>query len=316
MSRQTRILVPTGIGDIYWILVKLEAFCRKNGISGRPAVTVLCNNSDEGQLRTLPLLEMVPFVQIGDPATFPLDPVDPRPGHIQDIYREAFTEFGRTAYSGLYGYDYFICYNGVINSGHWLDDCDDIECNWNFELILSGEQERFGQEYIKRHGKYAVFYWTFNGNYIKYHLSQFSLDKLAEAIRQITVRLGLVPVFVGAYWDLQYNDFLSQLISMVPGAINLAGKTSLGQAFGLMRSSEIVVGYHSGLTNMGITFGTKTVLLWPSSLPFGHRTPASVPLAIAPPKTRNTTYRPLFTGGLTVDRLVGKISELYQETIQ
>jgi hypothetical protein len=309
MSKLTRILVPTGIGDIYWILTKLEAFCRKNGISDKPALTVLCGGVGEDQLRSLPLIEMVPFVQVGNPATFPLDPVDPRPDHIQDIYREAFTEYGRTAYPGLYGYDYFLCYNGIINSGNWLDDRDDLECNWNFDLILSGEHKQFGQEYRK----YAVFYWTFNGNYIDYHLKQFPLDKLAEAIRHITIRIGLVPVFIGAYWDLQYNDLLTQLISMIPEAINLVGKTSLGQAFGLMQNSEIVVGYHSGITNMAVAFGKKTVLLWPSSLPNAHQWPASIPLSIAPPKTRGTTYRPLLTAGLTADRLVGKVAELYQE---
>jgi hypothetical protein len=310
----TRILVPTGIGDIYWVLVKLQSFLKKRGIVDKPKITIL-GNGDESCLRSLPLLEMIPFVSIGDPVSFPLDSIEPRPFSMEKIYRESFVEFGRTVYPGLHGYDYFICYNGVINSGHWLDDCDDLECNWHFDLTISKQQEQFRELCIKKYGKYAVFYWTFNGNYIDYQLAQFPLERIAEAICQICCKTNLTPVFIGAWWDLMYNDFLARLISLVPGAINLVGKTSLDKAFGVIKGSEMVLGYHSGITNMAVVLGKKTILLWPSALPFGHRFKASVPLAVAPPETRNNTYRPMFTDGLTADKLVKKAIELHRETI-
>lgn len=306
-----RILVSAGIGDIYWVLVKLRAFCRSKGITGKPFISILADPASEGHLRSLPLLEMTPFVEVGKPAFVPLDPVKPRPEHIQEIYREAFNECGRTAYPGLYGHDYFICYNGVINSGHWLDDCDGLECEWDLGIVTDGK-EWVGSHLVEKHGKYMALYLTFNGNYIKYQLNQFPLDELAESIRRLSIRLDLIPVFIGAWWDLQYNDILSQLMSMVPGSINIIGRTSLDQALDVMDNSEMIIGYHSGLTNLGLARGNKTVLLWPSSLPFGHRMPASVPLAVAPSWTRNTTYRPVFTGGLTVDRLVGVTTELLE----
>lgn len=311
----TNILVPAGIGDIYWVLVKLKAFCRREGILDKPAITVLSDYSTPGYLRSIPLVEMVPFVQVGELPTIPLDPVMPRPKYIQDIYEEFYVKCGRTAYPGLYGYDYFICYNGIINSGNWIETCDDLECDWYLDLIISEEQEQFKNECIRKYGKYAVFYWTFNGNYIGYQLKQFSLDKVIKSVQQIVDKLHLTPVFIGAYWDLQYNDILEKLMSEIPGAIVLVGQTSLDQAFGLIRGSEIVIGYHSGITNMAVMFKKKTILLWPSSLPGEHWWPASIPFAIAPPETRSVTYWPLFTGNLTVDKLVGKTMELYEEAV-
>jgi hypothetical protein len=308
--KSARILVPTGIGDIYWVLVKLKAFCQRYGITRKPSISVLCDHGSVGYKRSIQLLKMVSSIKLGDPPTVPLDKELPRPGHINDIYREAFNENGRTAFPGFYGYDWFISYNGVINSGNWLDDCDSLECNWYPELNLGDDPD--GTHYRNLYEKYATFYFTFNGNYIDYHLKQFDLDKLAEAIRKIMVNLRLTPVFIGAEWDLKYNGYLSQLVNMVPGAVNLVGQTSLDQAFRVIMGSEIVVGYHSGLTNIGVMLGKKSVLLWPSTLPLGHIFPASVPLAVVPPETRFKTYHPVFTGGLTVDRLVGEVSSLHK----
>jgi hypothetical protein len=306
---KARILVPTGIGDIYWVMVKLRALCRRERIASKPVITVLANHSDVGSLRSIPFLEMVPFVKVSPEPLFPIDPILPRLPYTQEVYQESFNEFGRSVYPGFHGFDYFINYNGVINSGNWLDDCDDLECEWDLLLDFRDKQAVFK----KNHGKYIVLYWTFNGNYVDYQLKQFSLDNIAQSIREIMVSLDLTPVFIGADWDLKYNGYLSQLISMVPGTINLVGKTSLAQAFSVIKGSEIVIGYHSGLTNMAAAFGKKTLLLWPSTLPFCHRFPSSVPLAVVPPIVRNTTYRPVLTGGLTVDRLVREATGLLEE---
>jgi hypothetical protein len=308
-----RILVPTGIGDVYWVMTKLQSFCKKYHITEKPSITILTDSDNPGYLRTVPFLEMIPFIQIGELPTIALDPVKPRPEYIQKIYEELYTKNGRTVYPGLYGYDYFISYNGIINSGNWLESCDDLECNWNFDLIVSDEQQQFRNECKEKYGKYAVFYWTFNGNYIDYQLKQFSLDKIAEAIKQIVCKLKSTPVFIGAYWDLQYNDFLTSLILQIPNAVNLVGQTSLDQVFGVIQGSELVMGYHSGITNMAVVFKKKTVLLWPSSLPNAHQWPASIPLAVVPRETRNTTYKPQFTGDLTVEKLVTTTLNLYEE---
>lgn len=305
-----RIVVPGGIGDIYWVMVKLEAFCRKNGIEGKPRITILANEVwESSQMRGVPFVEMTPFVTMGDPRTTPMDPVKPRPKALQDVYTRCGSRHEQTVWPGFMGYEYFICYNGVINSGHWLEE-DDLECNWYLPLDISDGQRQFQRECSARYGRYAVFYFSIIGDFIARNLTQFPLDKMADGIRNFTDRSGLTPVFIGAWWDLRWPipgtpPYLSQLISQIPRAVNLVGQTTLDQAFGVMRGAELVAGYHCGLTNMAIMFKRPTVLLWAPD-----RFPPATPLAVAPPETRNTTYRPLFTQGLTADRFARTMEEV------
>lgn len=309
----TRIVVPGGIGDVYWVMIKMEAFCKREGIKGKPAIIALADNSswESSRIRSIPLLEMIPFVMVGDPPTVSLDPVSPRPQCLQEIYREIGGSCGRTVYPGFMGYEYLICYNGVINSGNWLEKVDDLECNWYLPLSISEEQRQFQIECSEKYGKYAVFYFSIIGDFVSRNLHQFSLDKMAESIRNFTNSASLTPIFIGAWWDLRWPvpnspDYLQQLMSKIPGAVNIVGQTSLDQAFGVMRGAELVSGYHCGLTNMAIMFKKKTVLLWATD-----RFPKATPLAVAPPDTRMTTYIPLLTQDLTVDKFTGTMRDLY-----
>lgn len=299
-----RIVVPGGIGDVYWVMVKLEAFCRREKIQEKPVVIILADDIwESSQLRSAPFLEMIPFVTTGNPQTTPMDPVRPRPKYLQNVYTKCGTSPDQTIWPGFMGYEYFICYNGVINSGHWLE-ADDLECNWYLPLTISKEQERFKTKCVKKYGDYVVFYFS---NFTEEMLTKFSVDKIIESIRHFINRSGLTPVFIGAEWDLGWK-YLTEIMGAIPGVVNLVGKTSLDQAFGVMRGAKLISGYHSGLTNLGIMFKKKTVLIW-----VGASFPPATPLAVAPPETRNTTYRPLLAEGLTIDRYVGIMKELHEQ---
>lgn len=299
-----RILIPGGIGDAYWVMVKLESFMRREGIVGKPTVLVLAETRswDESRVRSLPFLEMVPFIRTSDPGWVPVDPVDPRPRELHDIYVECREKQGRTCYPGFMGYEYFLSYNGIINSGNWLEDADELECNWYLPLIVSDEQERFRARCIGKYGRYMALYFS---NFTEEMLTKFSVGKITRAINRFVDRSGLTPVFIGAEWDLNWT-YLKEIIGAVANAVNLVGRTSLEQVFGLIKGAELVSGYHSGLTNMAIMFRKPTSLIW-----VGESFPPASPLAVAPPETRNTTYRPLLAENLTVDRFVDTMMELH-----
>lgn len=282
-------------------MVKIEAFCRKMDIREKPEVVILANEVwESSQVRAVPLIDMIPFVTMADPQTTPMDPVNPRPACLHDIYVRCGSRHEQAIWPGFMGYEYFICYNGVINSGHWLEE-DDLECNWYLPLTISKEQSDYRDKCKEIYGRYAVFYFSIVGDFVARNLKQFPLDKMAEGINKFCTKLGLTPVFIGAWWDLRWplpdaKPYLAQLISMIPGVVNLVGQTSLDQAFGVMRGAELVAGYHCGLTNMAVMFKKPTVLLWAPD-----RFPPATPLSVAPPETRNTTYVPLFTQGLSAD---------------
>lgn len=310
MTGTPRIVVPGGIGDVYWVMVKMEAFCQRENVVEPPEIIILADEVwKSSQIRSAPFIDMIPFVTAGNPQTTPVDPVKPRPRCLQDIYDKCSSSNEQTVWPGFQGYEYFMCYNGVINSGHWLEE-DDLECNWYLPLKISEEQQQFQAECQDKYGPYAVFYFSLIGDFVTRNMTQFPIEDMAAGIRRFTEKSGLTPVFIGAWWDLRWPvpnspPYLSQLISKIPGAVNLVGQTTLDQAFGAMRGAELVGGYHCGLTNMAIMFGKKTVLLWAP-----ERFPPATPLAVAPPETRNTTYIPLFTQGLTADKFAGTMAGL------
>lgn len=304
VSGRPRVLIPAGVGDAYWVMVKLEAFCRREGISEKPTVIILAeaNLWESARLRSAPFLRMVPFINIGDPPWLSVDPISPRPQFMQDIYDESRIRHGRSIFPGFMGYEYFISYNGMINTGHLLED-DELECNWYLPLRISEEQEQFRVKCVEDYGKYAAFYFS---NFTDRILAQFSIAAIGESIRHFTNRSGLTPVFIGADWDLNYGP-LRALMAAIPGSVNLVGKTSLDQVFGVMRGADIISGYHSGLPNIGIMFKKKTVLLWDY-----ESFPSQVtPLAVAPPETRMRTYIPLDTAPLNIDKYVGVLTDLH-----
>jgi hypothetical protein len=233
----------------------------------------------------------------------PTDPFDPRPQALQDIYVECREKQGRTCYPGFMGYEYFLSYNGIINSGNWIEDADDLECNWHLPLIVSDEQEQFRSECSRRYGKYMTLYFS---NFTDEMITKFPISKIIRSIKRIVRHTGLTPVFIGAEWDLGW-PCLTEIIRGVRGAVNLVGKTTLAQVFGAMRGASLISGYHSGLTNIGVMFRRPTTLIW-----VGASFPPASPLAVAPPETRNTTYRPLMAEDLTIDRYVGVMRELYE----
>ena len=63
---KTRILIPPGLGDAYWVLVKLRGIMKQRGIE-RPELTILSWEDPRGaHLRSLPYLRMFDWFDIGD----------------------------------------------------------------------------------------------------------------------------------------------------------------------------------------------------------------------------------------------------------
>jgi hypothetical protein len=311
---KTRILVPSGIGDIYWILVKLKSFCRKYGIDDHPEIYIMSLRVwDDSNRRSEPFLKMVPFIDVPVDLLSPAVPSGSDEQKLNLFYHQLSQFPDNRIVPGFFGYEYLVCFNGIINSGHYLEEIDpDLECDWYFSMTISQEQTDFQNKCKKDFGSYAVFYFSFMGDFVTQNLSHFKIKKLAASINRLSEESGITPVFVGSWWDLRWPeppighiDYLPLLIDRVPGAVNLVGQTTLDQVFGVLRGADLVSGYHCGLTNMAIAFKRPTVLLWSEK-----RFPPKTPLAVASPDSRNTWYRPLFTDTLTIDGYVGTMKEV------
>jgi hypothetical protein len=250
------ILVPPGMGDSYWSIVKMRAFLKREGL-GLPSLAVVCPREKkyDGHKRSFPFLKMFPFVYSSG---INIDGSDP---NLRPIWKEAYARPGRTIFQNIGGFDYFIAYNGHLRVGESLENIDpDLECEWVPPMFISLEQERFRKDMITKYGKYMIFYFAFQGTYA-YWTQQFKITQLIDSVNRIVKKTGFIPVIAGERWDRD-NTSVQQTIKAIPGAIDMTGKTNLEQLFGMIRGSQAVFGFPSGLTIMSTVLGQKTMILW------------------------------------------------------
>ena len=297
----TSILIPPGIGDQYWVLVKLQSFMRREQIRA-PKITVVCTPDDQwkGHLRSIPFLKRFSFLKIADPSWVANDP------ELYPQYLEAYSRIGQTIWPNFQGFDYFIAYNGILNGGGSLETADiDLACNWYPQMTYSQIEMDTAKQYREKYGKYVCFYWPFFGTF-ENHIREYPIENIVKAIKLFLTEFDATPIFIGSQTDVGINDLLIDLMSQFPEAVDLVGKLSLDETFGVVKGSEMVVGYHSGLTNMAVVFKKKTILLWSNYLP------KSIALNCVPPDRFQKTYFPLYCQDIDVDKFYQTMCDVYR----
>lgn len=296
----TRILVPPGIGDIYWTLVKLPAFLKKHGLTDPELTTVSYPDERGGHLRGLPYLKLFDWIKIGNPPSVPNDP------NLQDIWDEAYNGPGRSIIPGVQGFDYLIAYNGRVNSGGYIEN-DELECDWHPRMSINTKVTMLlaATSYREQLDPYVVMFWPFYGSYSS-HLEQFPLPLIIDTLQRFLNEYSLTPVFIGSEWDIPLNPLVADLKESLPRTVDLTGKLSLAETLGLIYAARVVTGYHAGITNLAAAMHLKTILLW------DNRYPESTAMAVVSPEARNDTYHALFTAGLTPERYLERLALSYE----
>ena len=292
----TRILVPPGIGDIYWVLVKLRSFIAKNRLAN-PELTIVSYPDDmDSHLRSIPFLEMIPWITIGDPQFVP------NARGLEKLWDEAYAGPGRSIFPEVMGYDYLISYNGCINSGGWIETADEYECDWSIPVDMPPATRA-----VEGRKKFMLCFFPFIGTYAS-HEQDFPIPLIADSINKFSADTDIVPVFMGGKLEQLKDERRHELMKLVPSGIDLAGKTSIIQVLCLLRGCQLLYGYHSGIPNLGAAIGKPSVFLW------DDRFPPSTSYACMPPYVRETTYHAMPTKGLTVDSVVRKLHDVYIST--
>lgn len=256
VQERPKILFPPGMGDAYWSVVKLQSFLKRENL-GLPDIHIVSNKEKrEGHKRAFPFLEMFPFLN-STTVTYSSG----KSKDLQYIWKEAYAEKGRTIFKDVYDCDYFIAYNGYLRFGESLENIDpDLECNWFPPMFCSLEQDRYKNYCMNQYGRYIVFYFVFQGTYA-FWTKEFSIGSVIDFVKKTCERTGCVPVFVGALWDTEDSN-LNRIKTSIPNVIDLIGKTSVEQLFGLIRGAQMVVGYPSGLSILSTTLKQRTLIIW------------------------------------------------------
>ncbi|MCP4475389.1 MAG: methyltransferase domain-containing protein [Gammaproteobacteria bacterium] len=299
-QNRTKILVPPGMGDVYWSIVKMESFLKQRNLGKVADIYVACNKERhfDAHKRAFPFLKLFPFLKSTEIAYSTDD-------YSKKLWLEAYDlkQAGRTVFKNICGCDYFLSWNAHLGAGRKMEEVDpELECNWFPSMFESLEQINYEKEMKKKHGKYIVFYFIFHGHYTHW-LSDFPIYQIVSTIKSIVKETGCVPVLTGAVWDKE-NNILNQLVSKLPVIVDLRGKTSLEQLFGLMKGSEMVVGYPSGLTIMSTVLKVKTLMIWNK---FYN---SDFVWNSCPPQTKNVNYFVDDSSKMSPEYLTNRVKEI------
>lgn len=239
------ILLPPGIGDSYWSVVKIPGFAKQ---LQAPVVDLWLSDPDDKQ-RSLEWIRKIPWASargyVRHRVTAP-------------AFHEAYMQNGRYLFEQVEGCDYFMAFNGVMRHGK---DIDKIEQSWGSEwfppMHESPDQRKAERDFLERFGPYIVAYFVEHGMY-KSWLSQMSVGRIVQELIKIKER-GFEVVFMGAGWDV---NGLPSMLAGATGAVDLCGETTIDQMFGLINGSSGVIGWPAGNTIMATVLRKETLLFW------------------------------------------------------
>lgn len=286
-----RILVPPGIGDAYWVMVKLRGFLKERGID-MPEVLV---HQDGGPLRTQAFIESVPFVRAAGYHRIPTD--------MRRVVHEAYRTDGRTVFTEVPGVDYYISYNGVLGAGRSLVDVDPtFPCEWHLPLRISPRSYEFQRQLGTE--PYVVAYFP-DGGFFRAWWTDFGPARTQETLEVISKRLGVRIIHIGADWDVGSIGYSIAESNKGIGWENWIGKTSYHDMVGVLLGARAVVGYPSGATILPTVWNVPTAMFWNK-----YFKPAFWRNIIAP----DAPYAMIDTHGLTVEMAARTVQTLVEKS--
>lgn len=279
----TRILVPPGIGDGYWVLTKLRGFCEARGIE-LPEVWV----HDSGPRRSGDMWARVPFVRFGGYAAAPFDAV-----------HRAYRTPDHPVQEKVGDFDFFLSLNGSLDRGLSLDEAmPDIPSRWREPIFRSKPERAKADEYRSRFGRYIVSAFWELGFYQGF-LRGFPEDWIIQTLR-IFADQGYTVVVMGADWDR--NRIGSRVAAADRRFRDLIGETSFADLAALLEGAAGVFGFPAGNTMLGPYFGTPTALLW-------EHFPEAMWTNVVPP---DAWYRALEVGRVNPDSAAAAMLSLIE----
>jgi SAM-dependent methyltransferase len=249
VARMT-ILVPSGIGDAYWVMVKLPGFMRAHGITEPPNIVA---QDSGGPKRTEPYIRTLPMVRSAGYKWMPTG---------NAMFHEAYMRNARTVFPKPFAdVDYFIAYNGVTRAGRSLSEVDpEWVPQWRPRMFVSKEAIAFRKR-LEAGGPYCLVYFAEAGMYRRW-LSEYQPNAIAATLRQIANTFGVRIVFLGAEWD---RGLIGQDVAkMNPEWEDLIGQTSFDQMLGAIDGAWGVFGFPAGNTILAAVRNVPTVLIWNS----------------------------------------------------
>lgn len=266
--KRTRFLIPQGIGDAVWALLKIEDVSKKLG-GGKIEVRIACSDINSIlESRALDFVSRFKFVDdvkmyqtpnFGQMAAS-LMPGPPTNG--DGLFN--YLSDGTKAISYLPGIDYVLMPNAPLERGIRLENWLDFEVNWNImDQFNFKEEELLAAQEIKN--PYAVFFCgSTSGNSISGHNrnSIWKPKDWVDLATKIQDKFGLEIVIVGAEYDRDYYE--KEILPLIENKpwINKIGNCSIGETLAITKSSKFVISYQSGIGIVSSYMGVPVGIFW------------------------------------------------------
>lgn len=288
IASETKILVLPGMGDIYWVLVKLEAFLEHKKIE-MPKVYVW--NLDQ-RPRSKEFLDRFPFLK----SAGYWDHTPTNKEH--KVLFNTYNTFGEWLVPDFGGFDYYISMNGMLTDGKSMDkELNQYESNWYPKMFESIKEINFGKAFKKKHGDYIVAFFSGLGMF-EHWVNSMPIHTIYSMLKEIYLKTGTKLVLTGCYWDL---DFSEQLIKMDEHNIfiNMVDKTGINELYGIMKNSKGMIGWCGGNSIMSTVFKKPTIMFWCKA-----QFPKDFKLVCCPPESLNKWYHPFDVEDLDIEEVV------------
>lgn len=253
MKEETIIGMPPGIGDLHWIMTKLESFKEKNNIQKIKAVMNLdWMTQHHYHTYSIDYLDLIPFI----------DSAESKEGVMPFEYALAGGS-GQPLFKNVDGCDYIIEFNSRLEVGIKLKDIlPEYETNFDYPIEKPPEAEEFATAIKETVGKKLVllFGGSAEGNEI-WARELWTPGHWLELAQKIYSVTQCKPVLVGAEYDKDYGQILAakdhdKII------LDMSGETSVAQLFALLRAADLVVAFQCGVMMMAVQFKTPTAAFW------------------------------------------------------
>jgi len=266
-KEKKRFVLPGGIGDCMWALLKLQGFLEQ----GEKADIILAERPGEeiGQ-RAVPFLKRFDFVGSVEVSDIPIHvDKDHAPTDEQGRYR--YLEDGPR-----YGYHYLIP-NRVLEHGQRLETWHpDVPLNWDVLEHFSWENTERGSSLAKVLSPFAAFYLgpetghTNEGHNYNWLWQPHQWLELGKSLRQSGLRIAVV----GAPYDRSFWERYVRPGVQETGQhwLDLIGRFEIGETLAFLRQARVLVSYQCGLGIVAHYLGVPTIMWWRPDGNSGHPT--------------------------------------------
>lgn len=289
-KREVVIGMPPGVGDLHWIMTKMESFKEKNNIG---KIKVVMNMPREEGARSyhsysIEYFNLIPFIDSAERINKAL-------GFEYALNRGS----GIPLFKNRTGCDYVIEFNSALEKGINLKNIlPEYEINYDYPIDEPEKERKFAEAFKETIGEKLVLFFTasIGGNYhwVK-HL--WTPKNWVELARKIYNKTGCRVVLIGAKWDGDYADAIHEhdTESIIH---SMVGKTSLTQLFAILRKANVLITWQCGVGIMATQFRIPVVAFWPIKTETNPRGIFNRPFMRAwlPPWAEEVGYMPVGWG--------------------